>query len=317
MGGVGTIDDLTAPGALPDVTELAAIAERCQADPQRFCAYVGDDAASIIADVAEVVAGEHRLAIERSGDDGRVVGWLLGEIDREIDRTWWWGPFVDDVADWHQLADRLYTSATTGGTTTGEELAADDRSTLVDAFATRHGFAAREGSACLTVRSADLRVRPLGHTGDDGAGDDGAGDSAPAVTIVPLSTRHHDEIARLHEQLFPGSHTTGRGLVEPGGDLTRSPRLVAEVDGRPVGYVATEHQHDGSLYVDFVGVAPDATRRGIGRMLVASACRDGFERGASRAHLTVRTSNTAARALYRSLGFDEERVLVPYHRNVP
>jgi ribosomal protein S18 acetylase RimI-like enzyme len=307
----------------PDLAALAAIAERCQADPQRYCAYTGDDLDSIASDVAEVLAGDHHLEIDRAEVDGHdgaddrgepaVRGWLLAEIDREIDRIWWWGPFVDDGADWDTVADRLYARAAPAAAATGEELAADARSGLVAGFATRHGFDAQEGSACLVVRPDALRpdaLRP--------------GDSRPVggppvdvpVEIVALGPAHHDAIAALHEQLFAGSHTTGRGLVDPNADPTRAPRLVATIDGRAVGYVAAEHQHDGSLYVDFVGVTPDNVRRGIGRALVAAACRAGFEQGATFAHLTVRTSNVAARALYRSLGFDEERVLAPYRRNI-
>lgn len=293
----------------PDELEvLAELAARCQEDPNRHCVYLGEDAASIAADIGDVPRWTERLVVARSSG-GDPIGWLLADADDEVDRVWWWGPFVSDDHDWGTVADRLYEHARDtifdgpGSGPSGEEAAADERSELFAAFAARHGFAAEESSVCLVLRP-------------DGDG------SAPAsvadgVSIVPLAPGHHPAVAALHDDLFPGTHSTGRAIVDTEDARSeRLPRSVAILDGGVVGYVATEHQHDGSLYVDFVGVAPGATRRGIGRALVDAACRDGFARGATFAHLTVRTSNTAARALYRSLGFEEERVLVPYRRGV-
>lgn len=286
------------------VADLAALAERCQHDPHRYCAYTGDDATTIAADLDEQLSAGSHLVIERDGT--RLLGWLLAEQDTEVDRTWWWGPFVDSTANWAEIADRMYRTAqgSVPLMTRSEELAADSRSPLFEAFAARHDFVAEEGSACL-------RLDP---PTDPPAVAPSPARSAGSVSVVALAAEHTDAVADLHDRLFPGSHTTGRALTDPVPATESAPRLVAVLDGRTVGYVATEHQNDGSLYIDFVGVEPDVAGRGIGRRLVAEACASGFERGASFAHLTVRASNEAARALYRSLGFVHERVLLPYRR---
>jgi ribosomal-protein-alanine N-acetyltransferase len=51
-------------------------------------------------------------------------------------------------------------------------------------------------------------------------------------------------------------------------------------------------------------VPPAARRRGIGRSLVAAACRRAEDSGAAAVFLEVAEDNPAARALYARCGFD-------------
>ena len=85
--------------------------------------------------------------------------------------------------------------------------------------------------------------------------------------------------------------------------------LVAEDAGRGgggasalVGYVVALVMADEGEIAD-VAVAPDARRRGIGRLLLERMTAEVVEAGARALYLEVRESNTAARALYQSLGF--------------
>ena len=134
----------------------------------------------------------------------------------------------------------------------------------------------------------------------------------PSPRSTPRSSplaRSDEAAVELHDEIFPATHATGEylfGLVED-----RHDRFVARAGGELVGYVATELQHDGSLYVDYLGVSSAYRDQGIGRALVATAIRRRAD-VATHAHLTVRVSNEAARRLYASLGFVEDVVLVPY-----
>ena len=86
---------------------------------------------------------------------------------------------------------------------------------------------------------------------------------------------------------------------------------TVQVDGATAGYVAFEIQADGTGYIDYLGVKPDARRRGLARALVADACRELAAEGVQRVHLTVRADAPCAVDLYRSVGFTEERVIAP------
>jgi ribosomal-protein-alanine N-acetyltransferase len=78
--------------------------------------------------------------------------------------------------------------------------------------------------------------------------------------------------------------------------------LVAEEAGAVLGYLVARTAGDEAEVLD-VAVDPAARGRGIGRALLADALRGLRERGARRAYLEVRESNTVALGLYQSLGF--------------
>lgn len=281
---------------------MVDVAVDAQADPERMCAYLGSDAASIATDIAEVggpTGGDWTTATWVVVDNNdSVAGWLLAETDADMSRAWWWGPMLNnEVSNTVEAAEQLFDAASqTLSNYRQHELALDHRSTRLARFAELHGFAAEEPSAVLNTGALASNEWP--------------GDSR----VVPLAVHHHASVIAMHDELFPGTHTTGDKLVDAGrGEV----RLVIELPADPsvvTGYVATELQNDGSLYIDYLGVAANQRGCGLGRALVAESVRLGAAAGACHAHLTVRVANAAARQLYASLGFVEERILAPYRR---
>ena len=69
-----------------------------------------------------------------------------------------------------------------------------------------------------------------------------------------------------------------------------------------IGYVVFWHVVD-EMHILNLAVAPAFRRQGISRKLVFAAIRRAYSKGAKRAFLEVRASNTAAQKLYSSLGF--------------
>ncbi len=90
--------------------------------------------------------------------------------------------------------------------------------------------------------------------------------------------------------------------------------LVAEIDGRIVGYVCGVVRRDGYGHIVSICVDPEFRRRGIGRALMESierVFREVF--GVCRYRLEVRVSNTPAIKLYEKLGFKIVRKLESYY----
>lgn len=270
-----------------DLGEMARLAEGLQVKGATHIGYLGTDARSVAVDVAGVDQWVERTAVAEVS--GSIVGWLLSEVDEEMGRVWWWGPFCEDRLDRDRIADEMYRVAWEVVRPDEEELAPDDRNAWVAACADRWGFRGEEASAVLHYVGG------------------GYGDTHGAV--VPCEEPHTAAVITLHDGLFPGTHTPGRMLVE-----STEPRLVFVEEDHVVGYVAVEMQSDHSGYIDYLGVRPEHRGRGVGRALVRSATDRLLELGATSVNLTVRESNAVARALYGSLGFTEERVIRPYRK---
>jgi ribosomal-protein-alanine N-acetyltransferase len=272
-----------------DLRAMAELAGRLQADPTSAIPYLGVAVDGIENELAEI---DWRSVSALAFDHDRLTGWLVGDVDGELGRVFWLGPFVAE-GDWDDVASRLYTgcSKLLRPETTEEEMAVDSRFVRCQSWAAGQGFVAETGSLALVLDSDPW-------------------DLAPEIRAV-----RDDDLAALgplHEELFPGTHTTGRQLVE--GRDEDHVRLVADIDGVLAGYVAFEVQPDGAGYLDFLGVSSDFRRRGLGTQLVRAAVASLGRRGAAPIHLTVREDNGGARRLYGSFGFAEERVIRPLRK---
>lgn len=274
---------------------VAALMAEQQAEPERHVCYLGFTAQDIAHELRELEPlGLAGVLVAADGD--RLLGVIGAQWSEEPPRVWWQGPFVFDRArDEGTVADALLEAgrALLPGTVTQQELGPDERNILVAALARHGGFEADEASVVLN--------RPIK-----------AGDGRPAdgPAVVPLTDADRDEVAALHDVAFAGTHLTGRDIDQ--GD--RRVVLVARDDtGRFLGYLAAEAETDGSGYIDFVAVAPDAQGNGMGAGLVEAAC-DALHAayGCQTINLTVRESNAPARALYAKLGFTEERLIRPW-----
>ena len=273
-----------------DLPAMAELAAGLQGRPDRGIPYLSADAQSITTEITELEAWESVSAV--AFVDGDIVGWLVGELDLEIGRVWWLGPFVA-TSDWDQVADALLACAEAllPASVDQQEFAVDAAFEDLSTWSERHGFHADPGSVALALEG------PIA--------------ASPIVTRA-VGADDVDSVGVLHDHLFPDTHYTGRQIVESADP--RHVRLAAEIDGAVVGYVALEHQADDSGYVDFLGVDVEHRGAGIGGGLVAAGAALLRERGCGRIHLTVREANAAARALYARIGFVEELHLLPLRK---
>ena len=270
---------------------MAALAAIQQAHPHRHVAYLAEGAKALAAELA-AIDGWHRHGALIEDIRGEIVGWLVAEIDEEIGRVWWLGPFVAGD-DWAPSATELYEYVRPAlpATVTQEEFAVDHLHLELIEWAGELGFVRETGSALLRLDGAEL---------------------LQASAVRPIQPQDHDDVSAMHDRVFPGSHLTGRQLVDSA-DSTHV-RLVVEHQGQVAGYVAAERQPDGDGYIDLLGVTPAHRRHGHGAELVRGAVSTLRDMGCTSIHLTVRDTNEAAIGLYRGLGFTKERVLAPLRK---
>jgi GNAT superfamily N-acetyltransferase len=107
-----------------------------------------------------------------------------------------------------------------------------------------------------------------------------------------------DDVDAVIEQHHAAFRAELPNLVEGRGRL-----LVARVDGEPVGVGALRPVDATTAEVKRMFVRPRAQGHGIGRALLERLLDDARGEGYAVARLETLTVMTAARALYRSLGF--------------
>lgn len=137
------------------------------------------------------------------------------------------------------------------------------------------------------------------------------------LTDVPTLGQLAGQLVRFHHELDPARFLRGEGVEEGYGHWlgkeSQNPDavvVVAEVEGKVVGYAYGRYERrnwndlldaHGKLHDVFVD--PSARRRDMGRALVDRTCALLKARGAPRVVLATAIANTAAQALFESLGF--------------
>ena len=131
------------------------------------------------------------------------------------------------------------------------------------------------------------------------------------VTIRRPRPDDLERIVELETACFSDPWTPDALEAEIVVDPLRLP-LVAEIDGRVVGYLMAWRIVD-ILHVLNIAAEPAARRRGIGSALLLAAADEARDRGLERITLEVRRSNAGARAFYAKFGFVETGVREGYY----
>jgi ribosomal protein S18 acetylase RimI-like enzyme len=92
--------------------------------------------------------------------------------------------------------------------------------------------------------------------------------------------------------------------------------LVAEADGAVVATVMAGYEgHRG--WVNYLAVAPEHRRQGLGRALMQRVEESLKERGCPKLNVQVRTANAEALQFYRRLGYAQDEAVALGKRLIP
>lgn len=125
------------------------------------------------------------------------------------------------------------------------------------------------------------------------------------ITIEPMKREDIDQVLVIEQASFSQPWTRNLFLSEFRNQRI-STLLVARAGGpekrRMAGYIVYWIVGD-EIHILNLAVGQGFRRRGVARQLVLAAIRRGHQKGARRAFLEVRASNSPAQKLYSSLGF--------------
>ncbi len=134
------------------------------------------------------------------------------------------------------------------------------------------------------------------------------------ITIDRMTREDIDQVLAIEQASFTMPWSRNLFLSEFR-NPTVSLMLVArssDSGGRIIGYIVCWAVAD-ELHILDLATEPSWRRKGIARMLVLAAIREGDAVGASRVFLEVRASNQAALLLYEGLGFTRSLIREGYY----
>lgn len=134
-----------------------------------------------------------------------------------------------------------------------------------------------------------------------------------AWNIRPLASADEiDDILRIEAISFRNPWTRDMYLSELEHREVSSFYIARDAVGEPVGFCAVWRVLD-ELHINNLAVLPEHRRAGVASALLERALADAASRGANRATLEVRQSNTPALKLYERFGFHVTAVRRGYY----
>lgn len=128
------------------------------------------------------------------------------------------------------------------------------------------------------------------------------------MKITPFEKKHLDDVCKIENECF--SSPWSRENLESQIECPTSHFLVAEVDGKAVGYMGLQI-FSGEGYVTNIAVLPNFRGRGIAQALINEQLKNEMEF----ITLEVRESNTPAVNLYTKMGFKNVGVRPNFYSN--
>ncbi|MFZ1412653.1 MAG: GNAT family N-acetyltransferase [Micropruina sp.] len=294
---------ITTPGP-DDLDAVIDLIVAEQADVSRGTGYLGTTRDGIVEELGDLNP-DWRTTLRVAGEDGRVVGAVVWDIDTELGRSWIFGPWVSgDEGAWSRWAPELVAAAIDSlaelsPAITDIELCGDVANQRLAALGADLGLKASEVNHVLVVDTAIAEGWP----GDD-------------ARLRGVRADDVERLRPLHDAEFPRSYYTAERVVADGlaGEFVV---VVAEQEGEFLGYASGRVQADGEGYLDFVAVPIEARGRGVGLGLVVGASRRIMALSPKgTVNLTVREDRLAARGLYARLGFRPDGSIVGYRSDV-
>ncbi len=214
-----------------------------------------------------------------------LVAWVTG--DHVEGSVQWMGPFSHEEG-WEEQAGAVLAAARANCDATREVIHADNRNYHLTALAAELGFTGSTGIVEIEL-AAPLK------------------DSI--VMVHPMSDEFRGFVSMFHEATFPHADVVGSTIVnaiDP--DLT----MVIRHFGAAVGYINATRESDKTARINFLAVSEEVRRKRLGGEMVRAAVNALVEQGVSVTRVEVDDENEPARELFRSLGFTEQRLVIPF-----
>jgi GNAT superfamily N-acetyltransferase len=90
--------------------------------------------------------------------------------------------------------------------------------------------------------------------------------------------------------------------------------LLAEYESQVMGFVTVKRTTEVDAEVPLYGVGSEWQRRGLGKALIAGACRWAHEQGATRMWISTQVTNIASQKIWSGLGLRLDHSYYTFHK---
>ena len=279
------------PAQKIDVSGLAEFIARRQQDSSHHIGYVSDDSADITSSLLEIDGFEEQFFV---AEDNTGIHGFLG-VDLDDDHAWIYGPMCD-AQNWHETVNALWKKLEPKLVEKKLLLFAHEKNTRFAMFALEIGCL-EYGRECVLefarTQLENLRVQ--------------------AENARVISEKEFTEFTSLHDAIFPGTYFSGIEILER---LNDQRQLFVYGEPELLGYSYAEVSNSGEASLEFIGVAENTRGKGVGKDLMIRTLEWIFSfANVEQVSLTVNAQNTAALAMYNTLGFLEVRRMISFRRS--
>jgi len=135
----------------------------------------------------------------------------------------------------------------------------------------------------------------------------------PNLKIRPVCFEDLPQIEEIESSSFPDPYPLL--LFETLAAHNPETFLIAVEGKRIVGYISAMNEKQKTIHIASIAVHPTRRRRSIARRLVTALLKTLRSMNVASVKLEVRSSNTAARSLYETLGFRHSKTLKGYYED--
>ncbi len=135
-------------------------------------------------------------------------------------------------------------------------------------------------------------------------------------TLCTIARISHRDSRFYHDPNFPTSLCDAlyETWIAKSCDGYANAVLVADLDGRPVGYISCHLPDQARGQIGLVGVSPDFQGRGLGQRLIQESLRWFAGHGVTQVTVVTQGRNWKALRLYQKAGFLTRSVQLWYHK---
>ncbi|QSS98791.1 GNAT family N-acetyltransferase [Pontibacillus sp. ALD_SL1] len=280
-----------------DLKELAHFIAKLNQNPSTHIGYAGDETEEIYDTLTSDFSDlDPASSFSVCYEDGHLVGAMGVDVDLSDGTGEVWGPFIMEVTR-YSLAEELWKDVMT-------KLQGHIR-TYSFYIHTRNDFAQTFLKGKMAKKGEEHLVLHINR--------DNKQEGQTLSETYPYTSADLEAFKALHNSTFPKTYYNAEAII---GRLNKDRTLLFAKDsaGSIQGYVYIEASpNHGEASIEYVGVARESRRKGIGKMLIYAALDHIFSyEEIQEVSICVAKRNEAAIALYKGVGFIKDRELEHY-----